>query len=279
MLLDLLPSELLEILISYVEYSDYDNFDKILNRKIDYMAICRYRFGKGLLKGKYGYKKYLGCEDLYTLFDKVRTFTYHKNPFINKYLHINAMNRISIPPSIAEFSHLRELWIYDYPKIDLPKELKYLHNLEKFTVEESRLVSIPEVIFSLKNLTYLHISKSSITEIPSSIQALNKLEYINFYGNQIYKISNELYVLPSLKYLILTDNKLKTLPRVGGTSGSLRTIELRQNPLTSLPIGFEEILLNVEQIYVPDDCGNIRTTLINCGFHNIYGANTYRKDR
>lgn len=179
---DFISTDILEIIISYLNYGDFILFSKSsnLNRliKLNYLLIFRYHFDSLITDATiktityFEYKAYLGAED-----------------FKNKL-------RLSIT-----VEHLRNATSLNLD----PTEIKYpnqLTNLKNF----NKLTYLPESIGELTYLLYLTLDNNHLNSLPNSFKKLRNLKELWLRNNRFEDFPNELP--DNLRELDITGNPL-----------------------------------------------------------------------
>ena len=172
----------------------------------------------------------------------------------------------SLPGSIGNLKHLRELKLDTNELNHLPAEIGDLKNLERISLSNNNLKHLPDSFAYLKKLKSLHLSKNQFEKLPVCVPFLTSLIYLDmttnrlkeiepsitrlkhtlkflsFYDNQIHEIGNWIEDLVNLEQLWLGCNRLKQIPfiitvlkKLDWESNYL-TIILDNNPIELPPL-------------------------------------------
>ena len=118
----------------------------------------------------------------------------------------------SLPPEIAELTHLMGLDLSHNQLIRLPPEITRLSKLNFLRLRRNELTSVPPEITSLTSLTSLDLSFNQLTSLPPEIAKLTNLTKLDLSGNDLATLPPEIVKLTKLTELDLTYNELRGLP-------------------------------------------------------------------
>lgn len=183
-------------------------------------------------------------------------------------LKLELIHDVTIPPTIAQLSNLREMWLYHTPaKIEAPALAFLRENLKSLHIKFTDIKEIPLWIYSLKNLSELHLTgnlsaennryividglrelkslkvlrlKSNLTKLPQVVTDvgvhLQKLS-INNEGTKLIVLNN-LKKMVNLTELELLRCDLERIPHSIFSLHNLQEIDLKDNNLKTI----EEII-------------------------------------
>ncbi len=173
-------------------------------------------------------------------------------------LDLSGLSLRSLPPKIAQLSHLAELDLANNQFDTLPPELSHFTGLTRLNLTNNPLTrlqpaigqfskltrldlshtllgELPPEIGMLAGLTRLYLDHSRLLSLPPEIAGLAQLTRIDISHNALSTFPPELALLAKLTRLDLSHNHLKTLsPEIGHLS-MLTVLDLSHNPLESLP--------------------------------------------
>ncbi|KAI8929312.1 hypothetical protein BC831DRAFT_444700 [Entophlyctis helioformis] len=169
----------------------------------------------------------------------------------------------AIPPTLAQLSKLRELYISrnlitvlpDLSKLQnleifqaigtikcklahIPPETGQLLALEELDLSEHGLKSVPDELFQLRNLQTLSLFNNNLDCVPDAIANLHVLESLDLSVNELNTLSPSIGLLGQLSVLDLSNNNLAILPDAFGNMTGLVDLDLSNNQLASLPSTF-----------------------------------------
>uniref|UniRef100_A0A8C5RZL6 Volume-regulated anion channel subunit LRRC8A n=1 Tax=Laticauda laticaudata TaxID=8630 RepID=A0A8C5RZL6_LATLA len=211
-------------------------------------------------------------------------------------LKLELIPDVTIPPSIAQLTSLKELWLYHTAaKIEAPALAFLRENLKSLHIKFTDIKEIPLWIYSLKNLGELHLTGNLSAEnnryiVIDGLRELKRLKVLRLKSNltklpqvvtdvgvhlQKLSINNEgtkLMVLNSLKKMVnLTELELircdlERIPHSIFSLHNLQEIDLKDNNLKTIEeiISFQHLhrltclKLWYNQIaYIPVQIGNL----------------------
>lgn len=188
--LQLIPTELIEITISFLEYADLINFTTLIPypNLINWSTIHIYHFGSYTNVNKDKYMSYLTIESLknklnpYTdcisLLSQEEIYNLVRLDLSHKQLN-------SIPAEIGNLINLQKLYLFNNKLISIPTEISKLTNLRLLDLSHNQLISIPTEISKLKNLQLLDLSYNQLISIPAEISKLINLRLLDLHGNKL----------------------------------------------------------------------------------------------
>ncbi|XP_014341664.1 leucine rich repeat containing 8 VRAC subunit Aa [Latimeria chalumnae] len=183
-------------------------------------------------------------------------------------LKLELIPDVTIPPSIAQLTSLKELWLYHTPaKIEAPALAFLRENLTSLHLKFTDIKEIPLWIYSLKNLEELHLTGNLSAEnnrfiVIEGLRELKRLQYLRLKSNltklpqvitdvgvHLHKLSinnegTKLMVLNSLKKMVnlseleLIRCDLERIPHSIFSLHNLQEIDLKDNSLKTI----EEII-------------------------------------
>jgi len=145
---NLIPSELTEIIISYISSLDLSNFNNLVNIKLNYDTIYYYHFGIYKRVNQKDYILDLGLSEFKDIFKSIYTLDELKDL---KYFE-SASNQIKeIPRQIGNLINLKYLYL-DHNQIrEIPKEIGNLINLVLLNLSDNPIGYIPEYLDHMKD--------------------------------------------------------------------------------------------------------------------------------
>lgn len=117
-----------------------------------------------------------------------------------------------LPPEIAYFTNLEELYLDDNHLLALPESLAKLRALTTLTLSNNNFIIVPDVIMQLTQLKELVLRKNHLDTLPENIASLQDLELLDVSQNSIDTLPDEIGALRSLKILNISNNQIATLP-------------------------------------------------------------------
>lgn len=118
----------------------------------------------------------------------------------------------SLPPEIAELTHLISLDLSRNQLTRLPPEITRLSKLNSLDLSGNELTSVPPEIASLTSLTSLDLRFNQLTSLPPEIAKLTNLTKLYLNGNDLTTLPPEIVKLTKLTELDLTYNEFRSLP-------------------------------------------------------------------
>ncbi len=155
-------------------------------------------------------------------------------------LNLSAVLHGTIPSSLFQMPNLQELFLEaaygsTVEKIELPPEIAEMQQLKTLTIKECLQGSIPDEIGALVNIREIELYGNDLTgTIPESISQMHSLENLNLRENKLAgNIPDAIGQMNSLKHLYLDENKISgSIPESIGESESLITISLSNNQIS-----------------------------------------------
>jgi len=161
--LNLIPSELVEIILSYVNSSDLDNINILLDTKVNYGTVYYYHFDNYKNVGYTDYIKDLGLSEL----KEILKLEYAADNLLE--LDRSYEDIEEIPSQIGYMSKLVRLYLGHNDIKEIPKEISKLTNLEMLDINDNKITIIPRAISQLTNVNWLDLSNNQIIKIPTEI--------------------------------------------------------------------------------------------------------------
>ncbi len=150
-------------------------------------------------------------------------------------------NQISrIPPDLFQSTCLQHLDLKDNKITLLPPEVCNAKNLKVLNLNENELHAVPDCIGELLNLEQLGLGQNHLKFLPKTLSHLKKLGLIWLYNNELTKLPPDIDSLTNMETFWVNNNKLTTLPRMDSWN-RLRSLQIAGNPLTSLPLGLNNL--------------------------------------
>jgi len=155
-------------------------------------------------------------------------------------LNLDKLNLQHLPQSLAAFSHLEKLSLFDNELIDLSL-LQKMTGLTALGLGENKLMDITP-LRNLTRLTIVELESNQLTDI-SALQGLHRLDILGLDDNQLTDIS-ALRELKQLTALYLADNKVTDLTPLQGLS-QLDILYLRNNQVQDMTsvLGLKKLTL------------------------------------
>ena len=199
---DLIPTDLSNIIVSYLNSDDLENFGLSHTYLI---SIFNWSFVHSLHFGSFtigiDYTEYLKLLQVEKLI-KVLHLRYTINQLLNlQELYLINLQLKDIPKEIGDLSNLQMLNLKYNQLIDIPKEIGMLASLQRLDLSNNKLKNIPEGIYNLRNLQYLYLSSNYLTNIPKEIGMLESLQRLDLRNNKLMNIPKEIEHLRDLNNL------------------------------------------------------------------------------
>jgi len=226
--INIIPSELTEIILSYIDSNNIDNIASLLTQKINWNIVNYYNSGE--------YSK--------------RSIDYSKYKI---YLGLSEFRRIlGLDQPLDALRYLQTLELIDRELVEIPTQIIYLPYLKKLYLNKNKLTSIPPQITNLKNLEVLHMSNNQITEISPGIGNLVNLRELFLDSNLIRSIPPEIGNLVNLRQLSLIDNDIKEIPvEMKKLVNQRKTLIFLKDDETIGPSNVMKYIQNLTSIYPP----------------------------
>lgn len=152
----------------------------------------------------------------------------------------------TLPSSIKNFTHLKELTLLDTYLKEIPQSIGDLKYLERLQLGINGLTSLPETIGDLASLKLLDIGSNKLTKLPHTIGNLSSLKRMDAPRNNLSELPETIADLTSLEVMKVYRNELTNLPEEIGNLPKLDYLDLWQNNLSSLP----KTLMNLDSLEV-----------------------------
>jgi len=210
---ELIPSELNNIIISYLEIDEIETLLNVFNIiNVNWNTIHVYHFG---------------------VYPSNRQ-QINKQEYLSRLEAEILINKLDLRFNVDDLLNLKLLNLYNYDIREIPKEMGILTNLTTLDLGSNKIVQIPiddfgqltnlkmldlsdnkinqissDLLGKLTNLTTLDLSWNYIEEIPEAISILINLEILNLNGNNIKRVPNDLFnKLTNLQELYLENNDI-----------------------------------------------------------------------
>ncbi|KAJ9563412.1 hypothetical protein OSB04_008572 [Centaurea solstitialis] len=144
----------------------------------------------------------------------------------------------SLPSSICDLLHLRNLKLYGCMLEELPENIGRLACLEKLNLSYTSIKHLPHSICALRNLKTLELSLCrNLERLPGDIGRLECLEKLVLEKCiQVRDIPDSIRQLKSLKYLSLLDcSRVEKLPKGLELSGGLAMLNVQGTGIRQIP--------------------------------------------
>lgn len=263
--MDIIPAELLEIIISYLDFDDLKILDQV-HTELNWSIIYLYRFGRNKCIDKQEYYDTIVAERLknYSMFKYITIEGLAVSEFIELCINekemipdelykLSKLTAIAIMNSkdmrnkvildqvlnkIFTFKNLTHLYI---PSLNIKEliNIKNLTNLEYLDLTCNKDIQLPEELYELTKLNYLSISRCYIDRCGvffENITKLTNLENLNISSNQIHYLPMGLPKMCSLRTLDISDNEIENLPHEMGKMTNLVRIDLSTNKFKEFPV-------------------------------------------
>ena len=173
--LQLLPVELIELLIPHLDVNDLQSFLKVYSfvNLLKWSTIFTYHFGYYKNVDTHLYIKYLSIEQLRSKLPRLSKMTVEE--ILNlQILHLCSNQLKEVPKEIFTLINLQELYLYNNQLTEVPKEIFTLINLQELYLSNNQLTKVPKEIFTLINLQYLYLSHNQlkIDQVPENLRRI-----------------------------------------------------------------------------------------------------------
>lgn len=156
----------------------------------------------------------------------------------------------TLPHTIGNLIHLRELKLDTNDLKYLPSELAQLIHLERLCLSNNALKSLPDSLSNLKALKSLHLAKNMFERIPLCIYEMSSLVFLDFTSNKLIRLDEGLVKLArTLKFLSVFDNYITNLDPWIGLMVKLEQFWFGCNKINVVPLE----LCRLEKIDWADD--------------------------
>lgn len=189
--LQVIPTELIDITISFLEYDDINKFISILpySDLIKWGDIGTYHFG------------------FYQNLNKDKYITYIAIESFKRKLNVKSLSALSV----EQIYFLETLDLSKNKLTVLPAEIGFLTNLKTLILTNNQLITLPAEIGNLINLKILNIVYNRLTSLPAEIGKLVNLKTLSLYhNNQLITLPVEMNELKNLETLVLPRGVLST---------------------------------------------------------------------
>jgi len=150
-------------------------------------------------------------------------------------LDLRELGLTTLPESLGQLTHLRELDLFQNKLTVLPEWLGRLKLLEELDLAGNQLSNVPESLGQLTYLRTLSLWSNELTGLPESLGQLTQLRNLNLYHNRLVALPEPLCQLAQLYDLDLSYNRLATLLESLDQLTHLARLNLAHNQLTMLP--------------------------------------------
>jgi len=157
--LDIIPSELTEIILSYVAPIDLEKLSKILTTNINWGTVYYYAYGE---------------------YRKIDNYSEYRKTAL---LDLN--NILKLGYTLEWMINLAVIYLPRKGIKEIPLQIENLLNLKSLYLSDNQIKIIPSQIGNLTNLKYLDLRNNQIKAIPCQLRELSNLEELNLAGNQV----------------------------------------------------------------------------------------------
>lgn len=230
---ELVPIEILEIIVAYLPADDVENFIEIPRYPLNWSDVYSHRYGEYRKINYSEYLRYLKGENLLKWLQTLDSIE----------ASFDSEIRLKYDTKSFSIDSLFKLTVLDlsYKNIThIPEEIGILDNLVELCLNRNRIgPGIPLVIFNLKKLKILAIGYSNIQYVPPEISNLFDLEMLYLNDNKLASIPREVYLLSKLKLLSIAMNQIRELPDGISNLTNLKELLIYSNRLQRLPKDFD----------------------------------------
>ena len=173
-------------------------------------------------------------------------------------LEIQKNHIATLPPWIAELSHLTDLFWWHNGPVVLPEALaalprfgvlvlgrapgitglellRELQSLRTLGLPDMALTTVPEVLRAAEKLEVLSLNENRLTQLPEWASDWTALRDLHLDGNPLSTLPGSLSALKQLRFLDLSGCQFATLPAVLHDLPKLETLVLHDNPKLRIP--------------------------------------------
>ena len=180
---DLIPDELLTLIIFNLDYYDFISFyDFVVRSNINYSILFYDTFGYIKHANIDVYKKFLGIKDLRYRLKLSKTIEELNS---ENFLNLSNKDCKEMPESLGELAQITELNLSRNKLKIVPRFIGKLTNLRELFLNHTKLKIIPNFIGNLLKLTYLDLSYNNLTHLPDFVLKLPRLTRLNVVNNSI----------------------------------------------------------------------------------------------
>jgi len=144
----------------------------------------------------------------------------------------------TLPESISNLTHLKELDISNNMITSLPNTFSELDKLQKLNYNLNRLEAVNPQLFNLKSLIELDLSNNWLKFFPALERQNNSLQKLNLESNYLMTLPESFDKLKNLRELDISGNKMLVLPESFGNLRNLQILNMSHNRLVDLPESF-----------------------------------------
>lgn len=141
----------------------------------------------------------------------------------------------TLPPEVAQLTHLQALHLRNNRLESLPIEIFALDRLQYLDLRNNRLDSLPPEVGQLSGLRTLHLRNNRLCGLPPEIGKLTQLRALHMRNNRLASLPLEIGELAQMQTLDLRNNELTSLPSEIGELAQMLSLQLGDNQLQSLP--------------------------------------------
>ena len=128
-------------------------------------------------------------------------------------LYLSHLGLSSLPNSICELVHLKELTVDHNNLSEIPGEIEKLKNLERVDFSSNKIVQLPENIGALKKLKSIKVSDNRISSLPQNIGGIEILLNFQIDSNRVSQLPSTIYGLGSGAIAFTHNNPISTTDR------------------------------------------------------------------
>jgi len=141
----LIPHELIEIIISYLNNDNFDSLNQVFSfNSLNWYIVFKYHFNCHKNVNLSEYRRYLGIESL--------------------------IGKLNLKENIEELNNLKVLYLDNNQLTSLPIEIGNLTSLQTLYLGGNQLTSLPKEIGNLTSLQELYLGKNQL-----NIEVINNL--------------------------------------------------------------------------------------------------------
>ncbi|XP_035227466.1 leucine-rich repeat-containing protein 57-like [Stegodyphus dumicola] len=136
----------------------------------------------------------------------------------------------NIPPSIGQFTNLKNLSASQIRITSLPEEIGTLKKLETVNFSMNELTSLPSSFAQLVNLRTINLSKNKFTELPSVFSNMKRLELLDMSHNKLVEVPDHVKEISAIE-INLNQNQIAVLSEAIAECTKLKVLRLEENCL------------------------------------------------
>ena len=176
----------------------------------------------------------------------------------------------SLPPTLSNLVHLRELFLHHNKLKEIPLSICKLQCLELLWLGHNDIVRIPFEIRNMSSLKRLHLDNNKIEEFPNFLCEMEALEILYLNNNRIDAISPNVMKMVQLCRLYLHNNSIREIPSELiqlMMRSNLTSVTLDNNKINTLPPNYHSIFEKPDRCITIADNPVVVVRLSNSGQH------------